>query len=384
MSLLNRAVLVARLISNLLSYSQVQRLLPPPLPPPPQEGIESLLLSGDPRLVAWGAHNALLANRRDLIPDLLSLAAQWRPIVREHPDAWNAEDDLPQEDLDRRDAMQAVLDTLIQMNVPVPVDVLVSLAPEFGNDVAVLLSRMPQEQATPLAVDFYHSAAGSLGFVSAAILALHPQPGFAADMLKSTDVYAFITVVQLGDRRGGAHGGPDCFAGGFGGHRQDWPLTGQYMVRGGQPPADSKARESAMLLVGGIEPIYAIREEARGYRAGSCGTGIDLGREDRRRFIAEMLGVSPEELPWRTEVWMNLEFHSPEQLNADFSRFIAEQQAKYRSTVVALLQRNLITPSEAQTALPHLILEIHDDRKDENAAAISKPADLPANVEWRP
>jgi len=374
-------------INSLLG--QAARLGPPKvdLPnPSPQQSIESLLASGDPRLVAWGAHNALVANRRDLIPDLLSLAAQWRPIVRKNPDAWNAADDLPQEDLVRRDAMQAVLDTLIQMNVPVPADVLLSLAPEFGNDVAVLLSRMPQEQAIPLALDFYHSTAerGSLGFVSTAMLALHPQPGFAADMLRSTDVYAFIMVVQPGKMLGGAHGGPDCFAGGFGAPKQDWPLIGQYLVRGGQPPVEAKARGSAIPLVGGIEPTYAIREEARHYRAGSCGTGVDLGREDRRRLIAEMLGVGPEELPWQTEVSMNLEFHSPEQLNASIRRFIAEQQAKYRLTVAALLQRNLITPSEARTALPHLLLKIHDDRHDENAAAISKPADLPANVKWLP
>jgi len=120
-------------------------------------------MSGEPRLVAWGAHNAVLAYRRDLIPDLLSLAAQWQPLPHNTLSTWNARDDLPQEQLDQRDAMQAVLGALIQMNVTVPADVLRTLAPDFENDVAVLLSRMPAEQANPLALDLYRSASGNYG-----------------------------------------------------------------------------------------------------------------------------------------------------------------------------------------------------------------------------
>jgi hypothetical protein len=350
---------------------------------PPQQSVESLLASGDPRLVAWGAHNALAANRRDLIPELLSLAAQWQPIVRENPDAWNAEDDLPQDDLDRRDAMQAVLDTLIQMKVTVPPDVMRTLAPEFGNDVAVLLSRIPQEEAIPLAVEFYQaeSKLGSLGYLSAAMLALHPQPGFAADMLRSTDVYATILVVRPGERESFAHGGGDCFEG-SGDTRKDWPRTGQYIVRLGEGgvPRDS----DSMVLLEGVDTIYAKREEATNYHAALCGRGIGLSRESRRRLIAEMLRLAPEKMPWETELQPNVEFLSLEQFYTEVRHLVAEEQAKYRLTVAGLLHRNLMTQSEAQTDLPHLILNIQDDRQDGNAPALSKPPGLPANVDWRP
>ncbi len=107
---------------------------------PPDQSIESLLASGQPRLVARGAHEALVTQRRDLIPDLLSLAAQWQALPPPDPDKWRAEDDLPQDQLDERDAMAAVVDSLIQMNASVPADMLGTLAPDFGNDVAVLLS----------------------------------------------------------------------------------------------------------------------------------------------------------------------------------------------------------------------------------------------------
>jgi hypothetical protein len=53
--------------------------------------------------------------------------------------------------------MAAVVDTLIQMRVLVPAETLRSLAPDFGNVVAVLLSRMPISEAVPVAFDFYRA-----------------------------------------------------------------------------------------------------------------------------------------------------------------------------------------------------------------------------------
>jgi hypothetical protein len=50
----------------------------------PSEGtIESWLLSDDPRVVAWGAHDVLLSRNQALTPDLLNLAMEWQPLTRE-------------------------------------------------------------------------------------------------------------------------------------------------------------------------------------------------------------------------------------------------------------------------------------------------------------
>jgi hypothetical protein len=47
---------------------------------PSKKTIVGWLRSGDPRLVAWGAHDALVTRDQDLIPELLSLASQWQPL----------------------------------------------------------------------------------------------------------------------------------------------------------------------------------------------------------------------------------------------------------------------------------------------------------------
>lgn len=349
------------------------------------QSTEALLLSDEPRLVAWGAHNALLAKRRDLIPELLSLAAQWQSLPPPDPNVWNSEDDRPQEELDRRDAMAAVLDALIQMRVAVPADTLRILAPDFNNPVAVLLSRMPREQAVPLALEFYQSSASSqpsLKSVSAAILALHPPPGFAADLLSDITIPAFVMVVRAGGERFGAGiGGPDCFFPGWGGLRKDWPSTGQYVLNPGASLLD-KMKSDAELLVAGIDPIYATRQETTHYVAINCGTGVSLGRDEQRRLVAEMLEVAPEAIPWQTLPEVNIEFDSPQQFNKELMAFVAGEQTKYRTTIAALLARGLLTPSEAQQCLPVLRLYIRDMRQQENAPLIIKPANLPMHVEW--
>jgi len=43
---------------------------------PSENTLQSWLAGGDPRLVAWGAHDALVTRDRNLIPNLLTLAAR--------------------------------------------------------------------------------------------------------------------------------------------------------------------------------------------------------------------------------------------------------------------------------------------------------------------
>jgi hypothetical protein len=176
---------------------------------PSEKTMQSWLISKDPRLVAWGAHDALLANDQALVPHLLSLASQWQPLSQQTSDTPDSIG-FSAEQIDERDAMGAVLDGLIQMNVRVPAETLRVLAGDFGNEVAVFLSRMPPEEAVPLGLDFYRSLAKhsyGLQYVSASLLAVHPVPGFAGDLLSKISVRATVNVVfpgagQMGGRRG--------------------------------------------------------------------------------------------------------------------------------------------------------------------------------------
>jgi hypothetical protein len=340
---------------------------------PNEKTLRTWLASGDSRMVAWGAYDAAAMHDRRLIPDLLSLAGNWQ--------SFPARDDngnplaLSQEQKDRRDAMAAVVDALIQLHADVPAETLRALAPNFGNEVAVLLSRMLSTDAQPLALDFYHSVKPTpLQYVGASLLALNPPVGFAADMLSNVKVRAAVYVLNPGTERAYGGGAGSCFSE-TAAPRDGWPSIGQYVL------SADKTRGN-LIVVAGIDFIYAKREESVHYSDGCrFAFGVYLGPDQRLRLIAEMLGVSPDSIVWNTAPETSVDFQSPEQYESAILAFARGEQEKYRATVSALAQRGLITPSEAENPeiLPTLQLQINDMRKD--AAPLPELASLPSRVE---
>jgi hypothetical protein len=342
---------------------------------PSEATLESWLSSEDPRLMAWGAHDVLVARDPSLITHLVILASRWQPLSLQDSDT---EYYSSQKRRDQRDAMAAVLDTLIQMNVALPTDTLRNLAPDFGNDTAIFLSRMPEEESAALSFDFYRSPpdhAVSLQYVSAALLALHPPAGFAADLLSSISVQANVLVVLPGAERLGSGIGGSC-AGGDESPRENWPMTGQYRLT-------KQKSDAASLVVAGIDPVYAIRSESTHYLQESCSVsmGMYLSPEERLRLIAEMLGVPREEIQWNTIAYTTIEFQSLEQFERDLLAFVEVEQAKHRATAAALVNRNLLSLAEAEQSLPELKLEIADQR-GKGSLPIPEPPNLPSRVEW--
>jgi hypothetical protein len=274
--------------------------------------------------------------------------------------------------------MEAVLDTLIHMKLTVPAETLPNLAPDFSNDIAVLLARMPEEEAGPLSLDFYRSPPeqdSPLQCVSAALLALHPPPEFEGDLLAKISARAEMFVVLPGSERfGGGSGGTCCWSSEL--PREDWPATGQYVL-------SKQKSDGASLVVVGIDPIYVIRTESTRYLGSGCGMsyGVYLGPEERRRLIAGMLGVPPGEIPWQTTPQTTIEFQSLEQFNIALLAFIEEQQQMYRATGEALGAHDLMAPSNALQSIPELKLNL-DDMRGAGADAIPKVANLPSRVEW--
>jgi hypothetical protein len=326
----------------------------------------------EPRAVAWQAYDAMVMHDAISIPKLLSLASQWQPLSLDDS-RWPP---LSAGQEEERDAMAEVLDALIQLNASVPADTLRNLAPDFENAVAVLLARMPIEQSGPLSLDFFRSPprpGDALQHVSAALLALHPSPDFAGKLLADIKVRATVFVILPGGDRFGS----GSFEGGCGASSEpaDWPLIGQYKL-------SLEASEGASVVAAGIDPIYVTRVESPWYPA-DCSMGVGLGPEQRRRLVAEMLGVSPEGIPWETSPQIDIEFYSPGQFDAALLAFVEEQQQMYRETAEALVDRDLLAPAELLRSLPELKLTLIDMRR-EGDAPISNLPELPPRVEWEP
>jgi hypothetical protein len=341
---------------------------------PSEATIENWLLSDNPRLVAWGAHDVLVSRNEALTADLLNLATQWQPLASENVDGTAA--DLSREQVNRRDAMAAILDALIQMNVPVPAETLHSLAPDFPDATAILLSRMSPEEAEQVAIDFYHSPPPSgetLRYVSASLMAQHPPSGFATDLLAGIEVGANVFIVL-----------PDSplFGYGSGGSyscmmqpkfpRGIWPLIGQYSL-------SMENGDHSRLVVSGIDPIYATRKESATYRY-PCGEPA-LGPDQRRRLIAEMLDLTADAIPWETHLTTTIAFSSDEQFRRDFLQFIGNEEEKYRATAIALGDRGLMTTAEVEQTAPKLRIYTNDMR-GADASPIPTISPLPPNVEW--
>jgi hypothetical protein len=342
---------------------------------PSKKTIQGWLHSGDPRLVAWGAHDALVMREASLAPDLLALASEWQALSTRSSEDSRPEK-LSEEQKERRDAMAAVLDTLIQMNVAVPADTLRNLAPDFGNHVAILLARMPSAESESTRLEFFHSPPGDasgLQYVSAALLALHPPAGFAGELLAGITVQARIVVLLPNSDGIGFGHASDCF-GVSEEPREYWPMVGRYAL-------SKEKSDGSSTVVGGIDPIYFTRTESTRYLQNTCGVSVYLGAEARKRLIAEMLGVAPDDISWQTQTQTSIAFQSLEQFQIDLLAFVAEQQQMYRATAEDLEARNLLGRGGVSESLPRLELKILDFR-GEGAQPIAKDENLPARVEW--
>ena len=342
---------------------------------PSKKTIQVWLHSGDPRLVAWGAHDALLTREVSLAPDLVAIAKQWQSLsTRSNEDA--RPEKLSEEQEERRDAMAAVLDALIQMNVAVPADTLRNLAPDFGNHVAILLASMPSAESEAPSLEFFRSPArnvSGLQYVSAALLALHPPAVFPGELLAGVTVRATIVVVLPNAEPMGFGFARDCF-GVSEEPREDWPVVGQYTLSKGKSDGSS-------VVVGGIDPIYFKRIESTRYLWNTCGVCVYLGPEERKRLLAEMLGVSPDDISWQTQTQTTIAFQSLEQFHIDLLAFVADQEQMYRTTAEDLEARNLVGRGEVSQSLPRLELKIMDAR-GQGAEPIPKDENLLARVEW--
>jgi hypothetical protein len=343
-----------------------------------EKNIRGWLRSGEPRLVAWGAHDALATGDADLIPDLLFLASQWQTLSPETNSERSNSPLLSTEQKQQRDSMAAVLDTLIQMKATVPGETLRNLAPDFGNPVAVLIGRMPADESVPLAFDFYRAEenhAYGLQYVSAALLALHPPPGFAADLLAKTKVLVTIFAILPGSGGIGVGTSGDC-AFTSDDSEEGWPKTGQYTL-------SKENGQGGALVVAGIDPIYAVRREASHYAGDICGS-VALGPNERARLIGEMLGNRSREIPWSTTVVANIEFQSIEQFKSDLLALVEEQQRMYRATAEELESRGLLEKGEVQRSVPLLTLSLVDERGKSTERIAEDSIDLPDRVEWAP
>jgi len=265
---------------------------------PTAERIAAWLKSTEGRDRAWGAYYAAQTKDTTFLPELEGLAEQWEALPPHHdpefPD-YKPDPTLTTEQVDRQDAMTAVLDAVILLDGRVSSKGLLKLQGDFPAQTAVLLSRMPEAEVEPTLLTMYHDAIpqhGEQRRVAAELLAREKTPpaGFVASLMRGADVEGDVTVqVPAPSGPGTTSGfGVACDADVALEHPQpsDWPQVGQYSLRTYIIPKNA----TSYPIAGRIQ--VARIEGARTKEYPHCWHIGDLDTQARLQIVAELLGCS--------------------------------------------------------------------------------------------
>ena len=347
---------------------------------PPEDTVSTWLRSGEPRLVAWGATFALQRKDELLIPEMVGLARNWSPLPRQAVKADGGLRPRTDEEMQRGDAMAAVLDALIQMHVTLDLDVLRLLAADFPAQAIVMAARMPPEEVQPVLMEWLALPSkpeggrpnASLRRSAAAMLALHPAPGFAAELMRGTHAWMTLAVTTPDGEGTGRTSVGDCGAGAVRAARLGWPVLNGYGVR------ESHHDDPAEILIPGIDPIRV----NRGPQVGAgCGFGVYLNDRQRGRLIAQMLGIAPKDLAWGQHGVIRITYRSDAQFVGEVQAKMEAEEQAIQDTLQTLEDKGLITGAERASALPQVEVWAWDQRRTE-PNRLPQPAFRYANIHW--
>jgi hypothetical protein len=339
---------------------------------PTPERIAAWLKSDIGRDRAWGAYYAAQTKDASFLPELVGMAEQWEPLPT-HADPYipphRGQTTLEPEQVDRLDAMTAVLDTVILLGGRISAQGLLRLQGDFPAQTAVLLSRMPEPEAESTLLAMVHDTDRShkeQRHVAADLLARAKTPpaGFVASLTYGVDVEIEVSV-RVPDGPAEKTGWNSLCEADIAIVRPqdfDWPQVGQYSLR---TYIDAKnatsSRIAGRILVARIEGTRTI-SYPHCYQIG------DLDTRGRLQIVAELLGRDSLEIQSieKTTILVT----STAEYEQKLREFVAQEEEKFLSVETQLQAKGLVTPDEIAhgEVKPRLHLLLQDLRspKDKN------------------
>lgn len=336
--------------------------------PPSADMIARWVRGGDPRETAWAAVFALQEKDTSFLPEFASLAEQWRPLPHRNvlEREYHPAPPLTSEERERRDAMSALLDVIIQLNGSIPAASAQNLAADFPVQAIILLYRMPPQEAESTLLGLYGETAPASWCTqraAAALLALHPPAGFAASLLSNTTVTSHVFVSLPEDPSLGMGAG----SGDYGDYgrptvKADWPAVGKYFMREGGPRRDPVP----YVTIPGLKPIDAVRVVTPTLQSdsGECTGFTPLNNAIRATLIAQMLGEQPERMTIKSHIDVNIKVKNDQDYKTQLAAYVDREEAIFRTVKMNLTAKQLLSPAEASddAVLPNLLLVISDSR----------------------
>jgi hypothetical protein len=348
------------------------------------------IVSGDPRMVAWGAYFATVNHDATVLPYLRRLAEEWVSLrTGYNPDGSSLV--RSDEEKDRLREMASVLDALIQMHGTVEPDAIERLATDFRGQALTLFATMPETERRALAESIYGSrikgaeyvrerrpsdplfppkimsklagfsdliqqyATGDLIHLAAAILANDPPPGFAASLMDETTVELELSIGGP-DPRAGNGMGPACGDSLYMAPPKDWPKEWTYVMEQHWPTEELADME---VIVPGMLALTTRRGEV----ASSCSTIEPLSSLVRMWLLAQMAGVTMHNLGWDVREYEEVPYSSDFSYQKAVKSAVAKREQAFEATAAVLAAKGFMTPLEATGARPTLNIVVRDARE---------------------
>lgn len=322
-----------------------------------------LLLSEEGPRVAWGATWARELRLTDVEAELLEVLGRdtRSPGVMPHL------------------ALLAVFDALIQLDVHVEDGLLLPYVSREGihmESVAaatILAVRSGAPHTQLAAFDAFDARENSWAeawlALGNALNAGRTAPGFIARLVERLEVELKVQVVDHDKLRG------------WGGSMSIGCGDGRREIPDAYPPLWSydlspTQREGDPLLADGPTPIYLERRPVtRGI--GSTRRTHDRSK-DRLAWIAARLGAEVDDLPLHRKHYGRVRWSDADTLLREVESEKAKVRRAHQKLLAMLLERNVLSETEARTLEPRIVLKLKDDREDQ-----SEPLPLPAEVRPR-
>ena len=350
--------------------------------------IDQWLLSGDPRMVAWGASFAARTADTDEVPVLASLVANYQGDPPQQYDSGGNAILRTSEQQQRLDSMQVVLDSLIELHGTVAYEGVVAVLPDFPAQALTLFATMHEPERTQRAVavyatrdradnpvDWHQSGRQQMIHMAAAILSLRPPAGFTATLLNETTITLKISVTDDDQRSDGTVAG--CTCGDSVGlvPNSGWPPAYTYVVEQHWKIENSK---EAILVPG--EPAITAR---RASSNSSCSALDGFGSVQRLQLARQEAGLASGALSNGPVQYDTLRYSGTGDYLAGLSTLIESHRTPFRAFAATLAGRSLLTPAEAETAMPAFEVEIEDQRRDKTQP-LPQPTSMGSRISFGP
>jgi hypothetical protein len=308
--------------------------------------LQQWLHSGDPRLVAWAADFARRTHDSEVVQQMPALLEHWTTPPLE------------------RDAIIAVLDTLIQENAHVPISGVQAAAEFFPAQAAILISRLPISESRPTLYSWFAGVAGGwssplLARIASMMLAKDPEPGFVANVLAGCEENLTVSVIPGGVGGGIGYGSSGmCGDFGSGANPPGWPEVYTYYLR----ELSNQYSSPLIELDGDRIDFWRIKENA-GWRSCSGSEVEALSPVTRHRLVAHWLGVPDKEMSWQPTKQASIVWTDKAAYERELGAIVEAERKKLHETVETLRQRGLLSESQGEPQEPRLVVTIKCDIK---------------------